>query len=236
MLISKEAESEVIEKTGLIHRVYLPENRSKKNPLVVLVHGRAGDANVMWIFSKALVDLRPVIVSPQAVIRDQEMQGFNWWDITLGNQLSDEEKIKGIFAVAEKMEKFIEECHQVYGTNPEETYIAGFSQGGAVASCVGLIKPNFFKGVALLSSFIPVTLTNNLDRIAPLARKAGNLTKYFLFHGTKDDIIGFERARQTKQFLEGIGVDCDLHSDDVAHKVSSTGIKALKGWFEGMMG
>lgn len=233
MLISKEAEKKIIEEVGLVHRVYLPENRQKKNHLVVLVHGRAGDANVMWVFSKALANIKPVVVSPQATIVDEN--GFSWWDIHRSREFSEEEKIKEIYSASEKLEKFILECHRVYGTNPEETYVAGFSQGGAVASSLSLIKPNFFKGVALLSSFIPVTLTNNLDRVAPQVGRKGNLTKYFLFHGTKDPIIGFERAKKTEEFLRGIGVECAMYSAEVAHKVSSSGINALREWFEGLM-
>lgn len=235
MLTSKEAESDFIAQTGLVHRVYLPESRSAKNPLVVLVHGRAGEANVMWVFSKALVNIKPVVVSPQAGIVD-EIGGFSWWSVAADKNLSEEEKIKEILDVAGRLKKFILECHRVYGTNPEETYVAGFSQGGAVAACLGLIKPNFFKGVALLSSFIPVTLTNNLESIAPEAKGKENLTKYFLFHGTKDPIIGFERAEKTAEFLKCIGVEYEMCSDEVAHKVSSSGINALKVWFEGMMG
>ena len=78
MLSSREATADEVAKTGLKHRVYLPPDGGEGRPLVVMVHGRAGNDQVMWVFSKALERLKPVVVAPQATIPDIK-DGFSWW-------------------------------------------------------------------------------------------------------------------------------------------------------------
>ncbi len=81
MLKAREASEREIEETGLSHRVYLPEGAGEggqRHPVVLMVHGRAGNESVMWVFSKALEGIKPIVVSPQAPLVDP-IGGYSWW-------------------------------------------------------------------------------------------------------------------------------------------------------------
>ncbi len=234
MLNSELATEENIKKTGLAHRTYLPPE-GKGHPAVVFVHGRAGDGKVMWIFSRALQDIKPVIVSPEATVADSK-GGFSWWDVDKyppGAPLSIEEKIQVLTPAMKQMKNFVDKLPEVYNVDPNRIYAAGFSQGGGLLSALSLKHPELFKGVAILSSFIPKTIQDDPELINPnIGNELAKLPKYFIFHGIEDEVIPHSRAKQTEEFLKVLNTDVEFHEDAVGHKVSSSGIKALKAWFK----
>jgi phospholipase/carboxylesterase len=236
MLPSIEASTEAIEQTGLYHRVYRPEG-STKTPLVVLVHGRAGDAKVMWVFSKMLAGKNVTVVSPQGFVPD-EIGGFSWWDVSLSRENEGEnlaEKLTLLNAPLDKLKSFIESASKIYNTDPGNVITAGFSQGAGVISSLSLREPGIFRAVGLLSGFVPKTAMEQIDLINPKLKNSDSalkqkLPEYFLFHGTEDAVLPSARAYQAKEFLEGLGANVELKTDAVGHKVSSQGIKDFGTW------
>ncbi|MFN8391421.1 MAG: PHB depolymerase family esterase [Bdellovibrionota bacterium] len=236
MLTSRPATESEIAITGLRHRVYIPAEGSAGKPLVVYVHGRAGTEEVMWVFSKALERIKPVIVSPQATIPD--LNGFSWWPVHEKLSASADaalraERLREVEVGVLQAKAFIEKAHEHYGTDRSRTYIAGFSQGGALSATLSLMEPRMFRGVGILSGFIPYAVIGE-NGLVSADVKAGrvDLPPYFIFHGTEDPVLPFSRAEETRDWLRGAGATVDFHQDAVAHKVSSSGIKALGEWFD----
>ena len=60
--------------------------------------------------------------------------------------------------------------------------------------------------------------------------------KVFVAHGTKDDVITVDRARQSVKLLRELGLDVTYIEDEVAHKVGILGTRALKTWLYGALG
>lgn len=233
MLAARKASEEEIEESGLSHRVYLPEGAGeggRRHPLVLMVHGRAGNESVMWVFSKALESTKPIVVAPQAPIADP-IGGFSWWlmahDPDSESPAPSSTAMEDLRIPLEQLEQFIACLPQLYPVDLSEVYGFGFSQGGALLSSLSLRHPLMFRGVAVLSSFVPgVILKENSARFFEA------LPDYYISHGTKDTVIPLERAQAAKEFLESKGAEVEYHTDDVGHKISTSGIRGLRTWIE----
>lgn len=237
MLTSIEASKEKVDSTGLYHRVHLSEReKGELRPGVFLVHGRAGNATLMWPFTKALVDfkLRPVVIAPQAFIADP-IGGYSWWEVSSSaldpatgfrkTQRSD------LLSGLEKLENFILRAVEIYDIDPRQVYAFGFSQGAALVATLSLCRPQLFQGVALLAGFIPSVVFSPPALVYEgVLGKSEKLPKYFFAHGSKDEVIPLSLAQTAKERLEELGAEVEFSIDEVGHKVGSGGMKGLSKW------
>lgn len=237
MLNSQEASSGNIEKTGLYHRIFLPDDYSIGivRPLVVLVHGRAGDAKVMWTFSKIFQDPKPVIVAPQGFLEDP-LGGFSWWlpedGSGHGASIRNPVTMEQLRPALEKLNFFIDQARKIYIPNADKVVSVGFSQGGGLISGASLLNPEIFTGVGLLASFVPQTV---VDFKKTETKTAVKLPKYFISHGTEDNIVNIQKAIEGKEALENFGAEVTYHQDAVGHKISSSGVRMLSQWYKTLL-
>lgn len=239
MLISQAASADLIAKTGLDFRIY--QSSDKPSGLLVLVHGRAGNKDLMWIFSKMAQGLapeeRPWIVAPQGFVSDIK-DSFSWWPhhAKLADDAGPElrrERLAEVLSGVTHLDNFILRIQEIFEIPAKRTFAAGFSQGGANLGTLALLNPALLQGVALLSSFIPLAVMQETSHWqAEVQSGAVLLPPFFLFHGTEDEIIPFSRAEQTRDFLEPLCSSLEFVTDSVGHKVSSQGIRSLSSWFE----
>lgn len=192
------------------HKVRISEDPSA--PCVYLVHGRAGDASVMWTFKQAIPE-HFSIISPQGIVPDP-IGGFSWWRI-------DQDSFGTREYAVERLKLFLSEVEGQYKIQPRKRIAIGFSQGAGLLSILLHRDPNCFDGVGLLSGFV---VTGKFDSIGkPKA-------KIFLAHGEKDSVIPVEKARAGKEHLELNGFDVEYVEDPVDHKIGSKGMRGLKSW------
>jgi phospholipase/carboxylesterase len=232
MLESKEATNEAIEFTGLYHRVWLPE-RAVNRPLVVMVHGRTGDAKVMWTFSKAVAELEPVVVSPQGTVADQ-LGGFSWWKVEEKDPKATHKVIppsEPLIDAREKLKYFIERATEYYDCDKSRRYAMGFSQGSALLSILVLKEPDLLNAVALLGGFIPSIVKTDPELTSGNIR-ALKLPKVFIAHGLRDETVPISRAEEARELFSELGAEVSFSSDDVGHKVGSSSLKALADWLK----
>lgn len=240
MLSSIEASEEAIQLSGLVHRVYQP-HATIPQPCVVFVHGRAGDAKVMWVFSKALERIKPVIVSPQGT-EQESIGGYSWWNIEKfppgDASLTVEEKLGILTPSIDRLENFIDSLPELYNVDPQRLYAVGFSQGAGLLASFVVKHPGIFKGVAFLSGFIPKTVREMPELLNPFFAGSAtdiaglDLPSIFVFHGKQDEVLPLHRGEETQDFFAAHGADVVFRTDDVGHKVSANGIKELRLWFE----
>ncbi|HMO16939.1 MAG TPA: hypothetical protein PKA63_00960 [Oligoflexia bacterium] len=208
---------------------------------ILLVHGRAGDEKVMWVFSKAIENIKGIILSPRAIIPDP-IGGFSWWllpgvtsiesssenkyqEISINHASSPSAKNSfkpGVETILRASEMLVTN----YGVHPDKRIAIGFSQGAALVGSASLMNPCIFAKVVLLAGFIPEVVLaefqfNSID-IMP---------EYFISHGTEDQVVAFNRAVLCRDYLIQKGARVTFHSDKVGHKISASGIKALSEWF-----
>lgn len=189
---------------------------------VVLVHGRAGNENLMWVFSKTIESHDPIVIAPRAILPDP-IGGYSWWNV--GRQVSFEE----VESTTRYIKKLVLGMPGRYGVDPRKIIIIGFSQGGAVAISLALLNPSLFLGVGMLASFIPRALMDKsqIDYKIPL--------NVFISHGSNDDVITLDRAILGYEFLKIIGTNVKFSQDEATHKISSGSLKLFKNWISELL-
>lgn len=182
-------------------------------PCVFMVHGRAGNHDVMWAFRRCIPE-GATIIAPQAPLADP-VGGFSWWLVR-----PDWPKEEGVEA-ALKLLLFMRSVLVDLGLKPRKVVAVGFSQGGAVLSLCAQLKPDFFSGLGLLASFTIKHPSIEAD--------LGGLP-VFIGHGSKDETVPLDKAMRGGDFLRERGATLTLFTDDVGHKLGTGAMRGLKDW------
>ncbi len=100
------------------------------------------------------------------------------------------------------------------GIPSQRIFLAGFSQGGAVAYLSGLTHPNALAGIIALSTYIPEArlITDELT-------EANRRIPLFVGHGTDDDVVSLQLGQQALSVLEQCGLTPDWHTYAMPHSV-----------------
>ena len=111
------------------------------------------------------------------------------------------------------------------GIASERIFLAGFSQGGAVAYLSALTHPQPLAGVIALSTYIPsaALITRELsaaNRDIPL----------FVAHGTEDDVVPPAMGQQALELLRGFGLAPQWHTYRMPHSVCPQEIDDIGAW------
>ena len=188
---------------------------SPTSNLALLVHGRAGNSEVMWAFRRAVPEGWHV-VTPQAPDADP-IGGYSWWEMAS----PDANWRQQAELNADRLLGFLDEFVTGHQLRPRRIIGLGFSQGGALLSLATQRAPGRFDGVGLLASFV----------VTPLdPRTLSHPPEFFIAHGTEDSVIQVDRARRGATALREVGAVVEYHEEPVGHKIGSSSLKALGAW------
>lgn len=205
------------EATGLVHRYQVPAGPGPY-PTVVLLHGRYGSEDVMWVFRRVIP--RPWLqVAPRAVMPETR-PGYSWL-----HQPPDFWPAMADFEPAvEALVNFLNALPRVYNADPDRLFLMGFSQGAAVALSVAFTRPGLVRGIASLVGFAPRVgdgdLAIGLDGLP-----------VFMAVGTEDERIPLEQSLRSADILRQAGADLDYHQYPTGHKLTAEGMKDLQAWW-----
>ena len=201
---------------GLAYRYQMP-NGPGPYPTAVLLHGRMGDEDVMWIFRKAVP--RPwLAVAPRAPLADRDL--FSW----LIQPPGEWPDLAAFTPAVDALVRFLRVLPGLYNADPERIYLMGFSQGAAVAFSLALTRPGLVRGVVGLVGFAPDAAADEV---------AGSLDgmPVFMAAGSEDETIPPARSQHAAELLRGAGADLEYHTYPIGHKMTSEGIEDLRQWF-----
>lgn len=205
------------QETGLAHRFLMPDGPGPY-PTVVLVHGRYGNDEVMWVFRRVIP--RPwLLVTPRAFVPEQN-GSYSWLHQPAGYWPRLEEFDQAALALT----RFLTALPRIYNADPERLFLMGFSQGAAVAISTALHEPGLIKGIASLVGFAPEA---NPDDVT--GRLAG--MPVFMAAGTEDTRVPIDQARQSAALLRLAGSALDYHEYTAEHKLPPEGMKDLQSWW-----
>jgi phospholipase/carboxylesterase len=109
-------------------------------------------------------------------------------------------------------------------------FVAGFSQGGAVAYTTALTHPELLAGVIALSTYIPSpSLIENEATAANLSLPV------FAAHGTDDDVVSPELGIRARDFLKGRGYQVEWRQFPMTHSVCLEEIREIGRWLRDRM-
>ena len=189
--------------------------------LMLMLHGWTGDENSMWVFTRNLPqDL--FILAPRAPHAIRE-GGYSW--------RAPQPAGKGLPALldlkpaAVSLLKLVDELSVSIGVNAASFDLVGFSQGGAMANCLALLFPERIHRAAVLAGFMP----GGVDDLLESQVLKG--IPFFVAHGTRDQLVPVESARESIGFLERAGAQVTFCEAEVGHKVSADCLRALEAFF-----
>ena len=114
-----------------------------------------------------------------------------------------------------------------YPIDPEKVVVAGFSQGGLMAYDLALREPSRFAGLAALSSWLPAPLVEDLPKL-PEQEKLPVL----VVHGTQDNRIAIDRARESRESLREFGVPLTYREFEMGHEIRPEALKVIVHWLD----
>jgi len=189
--------------------------------LLLLVHGRTGDENSMWVFARNL-PLDYWLVAPRAPYAALP-RGYSWVPSTVE---SDEEASLDHFRKsASDLVALLEAYASRHDLQAHQFDIIGFSEGAAVASTLALTYPGRIRRLALLAGFVPEGVEDTLSS-QPL-----DGVPVFVAHGTLDELVGIDYARQSVALLRQAGAQLAFCEAEVGHKVSAGCLRGLERFF-----
>lgn len=191
---------------------------------VLLLHGVGG--NEMNLADLA-ADLAPetLVVLPRGPLQFSE-DGFGWFRVAFtaaGPSIVQAEAEASRLGLI----RFIEQIQSAYGILPENTVVAGFSQGGILSASAALTAPERVGRFAILSGRILPELKPHLASAARLARLRG-----FIGHGEQDGTLPVDWARRADRLLTELGVEHATRLYPVGHAISDAMRADFLDWLE----
>jgi phospholipase/carboxylesterase len=222
-------------------------------PHITLLSGRDPQYSIIWLHGLGAdgTDFVPVVdeihlphavryVFPHAPKRPVTINGGfimpAWYDIRDDDPLSwdktgegSDQDAEGIRASALEVDKLVAQELQ-RGIAPSHIFLAGFSQGGAIALHAGLRAREALGGILALSTYLPLahTLSNE-------ASSSALSTPIFMAHGRNDPVVPYVLGKTSAEDLLERGYALEWHEYAMPHTVCMEEINAIEQWLKQRM-
>jgi phospholipase/carboxylesterase len=153
-----------------------------------------------------------------------------WYDIVAMGSASRNVDEAGIIDSRQAIRRLIARENQ-RGIPCSRIFLAGFSQGGAVAYTTVLTHPEPLAGLIALSTYIPAPQL--LEDEATAANKA---VPIFAAHGSEDDVVSPELGIRARDFLARLGHRIEWHDYAMPHSVCLEEVNEIGRWHRERMG
>lgn len=203
----------------LVHRVLQPPGEGP-HPTIVMLHGRSGNEDVMWIFRRS-APKDWLLVAPRA-IKEDPAGGYSW-------RIREKEEWPTLvqFDVpVGAVVDFIEALPDLYGADLERLFLMGFSQGAATAYAVAMHYPERIQGVAGLVGFLPM----ECDDVVTAGALEG--MPVFMAVGKEDERIPYQRSLACAHTMHLAGADLDYQEYEMGHRLNSEAMRDLRRWWQ----
>ena len=188
---------------------------NEKIPLIIIFHGVGSNGKNMKEFFVNF-DKKARFIFPNAPNKYNDLNNnFEWWHLRSKTENQDQLANDMLYAI-DQFEPFLIEL--IHSYNPSSVIVGGHSQGGMMATTLGLLKPNLIDGNSSASIWIPQKI-----------QKEFTIPNY-IFHGTKDLTIKFDR---TNNWLNNINNENLVYTpiDSAGHSLGNDNLK--NAWIQG---
>jgi phospholipase/carboxylesterase len=203
---------------------------SGKNPRhsIIWLHGLGADGHdfepvagelrlpcaVRYVFPHA--PMRPVTINGGFVMRA-------WYDIA-GQDIDAAQDETGIRASQAGIEALIAR-EAACGIAPNNIFLAGFSQGGAIALHTALRRREPLGGVLALSTYLPLA-----DAARGESQPESHATPIFMAHGRSDTVVPYTLGMSSRAALQELGYAVEWHDYAMPHSVCDAELKDIEAW------
>lgn len=200
-----------------------PKIKLDKNPLLLLLHGYGSNEKDLFSFASELPE-HYYIISVRAPY-DLQYGSYAWYAINFDadqNKFSDHEQAK---ESRDLIATFIDELIQHYPIDTQDVTLIGFSQGSILSYAVALSYPEKVQKVVAMSGYL------NTEIITEGFEK-NDFTKLRIFasHGTVDQVIPVEWARNTPPILNQLKIPVVYKEYPVGHGVAPQNFYDFRNW------
>jgi predicted esterase len=189
--------------------------------LLLLLHGWTGDENSMWVFVQNFA-ADYWIVAPRAPYITKP-SGYSWRPLQPGHR--EPPTLDDLRPSSDALIGLADAYSTANHLHAEQFDIVGFSQGAALCNTLMLLRPGRIRRAGILAGFVPIG-AEALVAGHPLDGKP-----VFVAHGSSDEMVKIEHARQSIDLLQRAGASVTFCEDDVGHRVSVGCLHALETFF-----
>lgn len=208
-----------------LNYIVRPSTLKSDAPVLFMLHGYGSDENDLFSFASELPE-ELLIISLQAPYKMQPY-GNAWYTIHFeapqGKWNDNEQAIASRDLVA----NLIDDLQEKYNYDTNNVTLLGFSQGTILSIAVALTYPEKVKNVIGLSGYVSkeiIDLKNDLNDYSHL--------DFYCSHGTVDQVIPIDWARQTKPFLDSLHIKNMYSEFPVGHGVAPQNFYEFKDWLQ----
>lgn len=210
---------------NLHYLIQEPKVKHDKNPLLLLLHGYGSNEEDLFSFASELPNDSYVI----SVRAPYELQpyGHAWYAIHFDadeNKFSDNVQAK---QSVELIAGFIDEILKQYPIDAKNVTLIGFSQGAILSYATALTYPDKVAKVVALSGYFNQEIMPEV-----IDSKAISHLKFFVSHGSVDQVIPVDWARKAKPALENLGLEVEYLEYPVGHGVAPQNFFDFKNWLQ----
>jgi len=199
--------------------LYRPSRIKEKAPLLILLHGYGSNMEDLFSFA-------PYINPDFAVIAIQAPiplggPSYAWYSIYFDQpkgKLSDEQQAR---RAVNDLIGLIDKILQQLNIDKHDINLLGFSQGAILSYALAMTHQNINKVICLSGFLNPTILPDNID-----PHICSN-SKFFISHGTQDQVIPLAWARNTKNMLLKLGCRITYKEYPIGHGVSPENFEDL---------
>jgi phospholipase/carboxylesterase len=199
----------------------------KSYPLVILLHGRGGDGERFINLGGTLDTVSFIYAAPRAPYYINDTQnGFQYFPAVSRSDTA-------VFATGAELmtdwvvqvAKDVSDHYKIAGT---KFWVVGFSQGGAAAYLMGLLKPYAVSGVVALGGFLIDELAT-ADRFEQM-EKAG--VKVFIGQGSEDQSVTPDEAVKARDKLLEYKMDVTYKTYPAGHAIPEDMRHDVAAWLQ----
>ncbi len=213
---------------------------SDKDPPIILQTGAHARHSIVWLhglgadgqdFVPLADELElPVAVRhifPHAPMRPVTINGGfvmrAWYDIAAAS-IAAQQDAAGIRASQALVEALIA-GELAHGISPQHIFLAGFSQGGALALHTAVRCTKVLGGVLALSAYLPLAETAARER-----SEQSLSTPVFMAHGRSDPVIPCALGSASRDMLLDLGYAVEWHEYAMQHSVCEEELRDAEAW------
>jgi len=202
-----------------------PSTLAENAPLLIMLHGYGSNEEDLFSFATELPK-ELFIISLRAPY-DLMPYGYAWYAINFDanqNKWSDDEQAK---KSRDKVSEFIDYAVNTYAVDKDNVTLLGFSQGSILSYGLAFTYPSKVKNIIALSGYVN-------EKILPKNLEAFDYSKldFYCSHGSVDQVIPVDWARQTPKFLSALNIKHKYSEFPVGHGVSPKNFSDFKKWLE----
>ena len=191
-------------------------------PLLVLLHGIGADEDDLFPLA-SLLDPRFTVVSLRAP--RPYGPGRAWFHIDWLPDGTVQPDVAQAHAALIELERWLAAAPARFGTDPERTFLLGFSQGAMMS--VGLLRraPARLAGVVALSGRAPDGLFEPEAPADAVAR-----VPLLVAHGVHDDLLPVAHGRRMRELFASLSRDFTYREFPVAHGIAGDEVTLVREW------